>query len=119
MLYLLCILCPPLAVLLAGRPGAAILNVILTCLFWIPGMIHAFAVVGETKAEKRTQQLVGAIRAQGGGAPVVIQQSPRKSIGIGGVIVLGIFLFFLVRIVGKTIVTQPPTAPTTTASATR
>ncbi|HEU5141157.1 MAG TPA: YqaE/Pmp3 family membrane protein [Bacillales bacterium] len=45
MLYILAVLLPPLAVLIAGRPMQTLLNVILTIIGWIPGMIHAFLVV--------------------------------------------------------------------------
>lgn len=63
MLYLLAIICPPLAVLLCGRPGAFVGNVILTCLVWLPGMIHAFAIVSETKANQRTDKLARSLQA--------------------------------------------------------
>ena len=54
MLYLLAILIPPLAVLLTGKPVQALLNVGLTFLMWLPGMIHALFVVQEYKADKRS-----------------------------------------------------------------
>ena len=53
MLYLLAILVPPLAVLLIGKPVQAVLNLVLTCLLWFPGMIHALFLVNEHKADKR------------------------------------------------------------------
>ncbi len=56
MLYLLAIVLPPLAVLLTGRPAQAVLNVGLTVLVWIPGVIHAFAVVNEHKANQRARK---------------------------------------------------------------
>lgn len=57
MRYLLCILLPPLAVMSTGRIGSTILNVLLTLCFWLPGMIHAFAVVNDYKQDKRVEQL--------------------------------------------------------------
>ncbi|MBM4070126.1 MAG: YqaE/Pmp3 family membrane protein [Planctomycetes bacterium] len=46
MLHLVAILLPPAAVLACGKPIQAIfINVPLTICFWIPGVIHAFAVV--------------------------------------------------------------------------
>lgn len=36
MLYLLCLL-PPVAVLVAGKPIQAVLNLVLTLLFYVPG----------------------------------------------------------------------------------
>ena len=48
MLYLVAVLLPPLAVLLAGKPFQAILNLVLTLLFYVPGLIHALFVVTTT-----------------------------------------------------------------------
>lgn len=62
MRYLIAILFPPLAVLLCGKPIQAILNVFLTLLFWIPGMIHALFVVNSHIADKRADRLEKAIR---------------------------------------------------------
>ncbi|AYB38483.1 YqaE/Pmp3 family membrane protein [Brevibacillus laterosporus] len=38
----------------AGRPDSALLNVILTLFFWVPGVIHAILDVNDAKAEKET-----------------------------------------------------------------
>ena len=61
MLYLLAIILPTVAVLLIGRPLTALLNVFLTCLFWVPGIIHAFMVVNEYKADKRANRMARTI----------------------------------------------------------
>ena len=63
-MFILCILFPPLAALIAGGLMSGILNFILTLLGWIPGMIHAFMVVNNDKAEKRNQEQIQAIREQ-------------------------------------------------------
>lgn len=55
-MYLLAILLPPLAVLLTGRPIQAVLNLGLTILLWVPGVIHAIMVVNEHKADKRMKE---------------------------------------------------------------
>ena len=57
MLYLLAIVIPPLAVLLIGKPVQAVLNVGLSLLFWLPGIIHAILVVNEYKADKRFDRM--------------------------------------------------------------
>ena len=67
MLYFLAVICPPLAVLFCKRPGSFLINLILTIFFFIPGMIHAILIVADTKAEKRNQQVVEAIKSQKGG----------------------------------------------------
>lgn len=56
MLYFIAILFPPLAVLLTGRPFQALLNLILTLCFWIPGVVHAILVVNEHKANQRAKR---------------------------------------------------------------
>ena len=62
MRYFLAIVLPPLAVLLCGKPIQFILNIFLTLLFWIPGVIHALLVVHSHLADKRTEKIVRAIR---------------------------------------------------------
>ena len=62
MLYILAIVMPPLAVLLTGRPLTAGLNCLLTLCFWIPGIIHAFLVVNEHKANQRSDRMADKIR---------------------------------------------------------
>ena len=64
MRYLLCIVCPPVAVLLCAKPITALLNVLLTLACGIPGIIHAFAVVGSHKADVRNNKLVRAVRGR-------------------------------------------------------
>jgi uncharacterized membrane protein YqaE (UPF0057 family) len=58
MLYLRAVVLPPLAVLLAGKPFQALLNIGLTILLWVPGMIHAILVVHNRYADKRQDRLI-------------------------------------------------------------
>ena len=62
MLYLLAIVLPPVAVLLAGKPIQALLNIPLTMMVWIPGVIHAMFVVSNHYADKRTDRLIKETR---------------------------------------------------------
>jgi uncharacterized membrane protein YqaE (UPF0057 family) len=62
MRYLIAILLPPLAVFLCGKPIQGILNIFLTLLFWIPGVIHALFVVHSHLADLRTDKIVKAIK---------------------------------------------------------
>lgn len=82
MLYLVAILLPPVAVLMAGKPGQALLNIVLTLLFYFPGLIHALLVVNNHYADKRTGRLEAAIRATAG-APVLgsIPVFPKPDLG--------------------------------------
>lgn len=64
MLYLLAIILPPLALLLAGKPGQALLGLILmvTIIGWIPAAIWAVLVVNSRNADRRNERLIAATR---------------------------------------------------------
>jgi uncharacterized membrane protein YqaE (UPF0057 family) len=62
MRYFLAIILPPLAVILCGKPFQFILNILLTLLGWIPGMIHALLVVNNHMADKRTDKMIKAMK---------------------------------------------------------
>ncbi|MCL6442074.1 MAG: YqaE/Pmp3 family membrane protein [Alicyclobacillus sp.] len=61
MRYFLAIVLPPIAVLLCGKPFSAILNLILCCLGWIPGIIHALFVVKSHKEESALKRIERSI----------------------------------------------------------
>jgi len=58
MRYFLAIILPPIAVLLCGQPIQFFLNIILTLLGWIPGVIHAILVVNNHLADKRADKII-------------------------------------------------------------
>jgi len=60
-MYFLAVIMPPLAVLMAGKPVQALLNILLCFCGIVPGWIHAFLVVADCKAEKRTDRLVRGV----------------------------------------------------------
>ena len=64
MRYLLAVILPPVAVLICGKPVQAILNLILTLCFWIPGVIHALFIAHGHYADKRTDRIVSAIQGK-------------------------------------------------------
>ncbi|MCF6136106.1 YqaE/Pmp3 family membrane protein [Pseudalkalibacillus berkeleyi] len=45
MMYLLALLLPPLAVLFSGSKTQTLINIVLTLIGWLPGVIHAFFVI--------------------------------------------------------------------------
>lgn len=65
MRYFLAIILPPVAVLLCGKPIQALLNLILTLLLWLPGVVHACLVVHEHYSDKRAARVIEAVRAGG------------------------------------------------------
>ncbi len=62
MIYLVAILFPPLAVLLVGKPIQALLNFVLTLIFYFPGLIHAILVINAHNADKRNDALIKAMQ---------------------------------------------------------
>jgi uncharacterized membrane protein YqaE (UPF0057 family) len=51
MILFLCYVCPPLAVLCMGRPFSSVLNMFLTCFFWVPGIGHALVCYADYKSD--------------------------------------------------------------------
>jgi len=62
MLFFLCVVLPPLAVLLTGRIGSFLLSLVLTLLGWLPGVIHAFFVVSDYKNEQRLRKIADDLK---------------------------------------------------------
>lgn len=60
MRYLLALLCPPLAVLLCGRPFLSVLNFALTACLYFPGALHSMLVVSKTHADRRHKEQLAA-----------------------------------------------------------
>lgn len=63
LLSALAVLCPPLAVAAAGRPAEVAANIVLTTLFYIPGLVHALAVVDQHQTTRRNEALLRAVAA--------------------------------------------------------
>jgi uncharacterized membrane protein YqaE (UPF0057 family) len=59
-LYVIAIILPPVAVLLAGKPGQALLNVPLTLFGYVPGVIHALLVARSYYEDKHAETLLPA-----------------------------------------------------------
>jgi uncharacterized membrane protein YqaE (UPF0057 family) len=71
--YFLALILPPLAILLAGKPFQSIFNLILFVvgvisfllfgfLLWGLCIIHAFFVVHGRKQDKRTKEIISALK---------------------------------------------------------
>jgi uncharacterized membrane protein YqaE (UPF0057 family) len=63
MLFFLCVLLPPLAVLLTGRLASFFLSLVLTLFGWLPGVIHAFFVVSDYKNEQRIRKIAEELKS--------------------------------------------------------
>jgi uncharacterized membrane protein YqaE (UPF0057 family) len=64
MRYLIALLCPPLGVLLCGKPFQAILNLFLSMCFYFPGALHALLVVSSTLSDGRHRELIAVTKKQ-------------------------------------------------------
>lgn len=53
MRYFFRVILPPLAVMFRGKPLLSLLNIVLTVLSWVPGVIHALLVVHDHKQDVR------------------------------------------------------------------
>lgn len=112
MIYILAIFLPPIALLLKGRVGAAILNFFLCLLFWIPGVVHAIIVIAQGEGERRHKEMMytiqaTAIAAQGGTPP----PPPTPPDHLPGWLVTALIVSALFMFVGTyRHYTQPPSS---------
>ena len=60
-MYLLAVVLPPLAVLCCGKPVQAVLSCVLTLFGWLPGVIHAVAVVSNSHEERRHRETLAVL----------------------------------------------------------
>ncbi len=79
MLYLIAILVPPLAVLLAGKPFQALLNLLLTLLLYVPGLLHALLVVHNHYADKRAARALDELKKEAKRASRSASRSKTKA----------------------------------------
>lgn len=68
MKIILAIFLPPVAVLLCGRPMAALVNFLLCLIGFIPGIIHAIYIVNQSENDKRMKQMAAIAGAAARGA---------------------------------------------------
>ncbi len=60
MRYFLCVILPPIAVLSTGKNNAFLLNILLTALFILPGIVHAMLIINRFYEEKLNQEILDA-----------------------------------------------------------
>jgi uncharacterized membrane protein YqaE (UPF0057 family) len=59
--YLMCFLCPPIALLMVNRAGQALANFFLIWLLWFPAVIHALVIVADEHAKQRQRETMGVL----------------------------------------------------------
>ena len=58
---ILCILLPPVAAGLIGGFSSFFINLILTCIGWLPGIIHAYMLMKKAEVEEQNKELTSQI----------------------------------------------------------
>ena len=59
--YLMCFLCPPIALLMVNRGGQALANFFLIWFLWFPAVIHALVIVSDEHAQRRQRETMGVL----------------------------------------------------------
>lgn len=54
MIYLIALVCPPFAALIAGKERQAWINLLLTLPFYVPGLIHALGLIKNAQNDFET-----------------------------------------------------------------
>ena len=52
MMFILCIILPPIAAAISGGFSSFLINLILTCFGWLPGIVHAIMVTNKAIVEE-------------------------------------------------------------------
>ena len=58
---ILCILLPPVAAGLIGGFSSFFINLILTCIGWLPGVVHAYMLMKKAEVEEQNKELTSQI----------------------------------------------------------
>ena len=61
-MLILCIFLPPIAAGIAGGFSSFLINLILTCIGWLPGIVHAYMVTKNARVEEKNEELVNTIK---------------------------------------------------------
>jgi uncharacterized membrane protein YqaE (UPF0057 family) len=57
------IFCPPIAVIMTGKPFQALIAFVLWLCLWIPGSIYAWGIVNDHKDDKRMKKFAKTTKA--------------------------------------------------------
>ena len=57
-MFILCIFLPPLAAGILGGFTSFFVNLILTCIGWLPGIVHAYMLMKKSEVEEKNKELI-------------------------------------------------------------
>src|SRR5579859_1603787 len=107
MRYFWAIVLPPVAVLMCGKPFQFLLNIVLTCCFVIPGMLHALMVVSQFNGDQRHREMLMALG--GNRASKAKATSPSFGLGLVLLCVVGLCGLLVLRAILSTPATESRT----------
>jgi uncharacterized membrane protein YqaE (UPF0057 family) len=93
-MFILCIILPPVAAGISGGFSSFLINLILTFCGWLPGVVHAFMVTKNAKAEEQNEKLIATIKKDENNVSVKhksIFNSLLAGLVVGGIILLIFF----------------------------
>ena len=61
MMFILCIILPPIAAAISGGFSSFFINLILTCFGWLPGIVHAIMVTNKSIVEEQNEELISTL----------------------------------------------------------
>ena len=61
MMFILCIILPPIAAAISGGFSSFLINLILTCFGWLPGIVHAIMVTNKSIVEEQNEELISTL----------------------------------------------------------
>ncbi len=61
-MLILCIFLPPIAAGISGGFYSFFINLVLTCIGWLPGIVHAYIVTKNTRVEEKNKELVNTLK---------------------------------------------------------
>ena len=94
-MFILCKILPPIAAAISGGFSSFLINIILTCCGWLPGVVHAFMVTKNAKAEEQNEKLIAEIK-KNENTDNVKHKSIFNSL-LAGLVVGGIILLIFFR----------------------
>jgi len=92
-MFILCMILPPIAAAISGGFSSFLINIILTCCGWLPGVVHAFMVTKNARVEEEKEQLIATIK-KSENTDAVKQNSIFKSLLAGLVVGIILLIFF-------------------------
>ena len=92
-MFILCIILPPIAAAISGGFLSFLINLIITCFGWFPGIVHAIMVTNKSVLEEHNEELISTLEKNN----IIVPQKQKSIFGgiLGGFILGGIiFLIF-------------------------